>query len=195
MKIRLHEDEEVLAEYRPQARAAWYWLLTRTWHIVFLIIAVAVVIYFMFHANLQLQGQAQYYYDELESLVNFPWILWVAIIGILLAAAYLWFRTVVTAYDYKITTYRCILRYGLLALNTRVIPLTQINDLNFRASMLERLFGLGSVYIDNIGTMMSQGGLTRKGGTLNNTTRLEGLSLTECDRVMQILSQQIARAR
>ena len=86
---------------------------------------MAVVIYFMFHANLQLQGQAQYYYDELESPVNFPWILWVAIIDFVLAVAYLWFRTVVTAYDYKITTYRCIFRHGLLALNTRVIPRTQ----------------------------------------------------------------------
>ena len=96
-----------------------------------------------------------------------------------------------------VTNQRLIISYGFIVLNHRIIPLEKINDLNMNATLFERIFGLGSVYIATLGTLFSgfngSGGRgmmgSNRSGFSNNTTRLECLSLAQCDEVMAVISK------
>lgn len=104
-------------------------------------------------------------------------------------------KLVVKAYSYTITNQRIIIRFGLIVLNQRIIPLSQINDVNMQSSVLERLFGLGSVYLDTITTNMNNFYRRRPSSLMNNTGRLEGLNHEQCDEVMNIISAHVQKLR
>ncbi|WP_150468455.1 hypothetical protein [Francisella sp. SYW-9] len=53
--------------------------------------------------------------------------------------------------------------------------------MNFRLNIIEKLFGLWCVYINDISTVMRVN--TR---IFNNTCQMEGLSLVECEQAMDL---------
>lgn len=187
MKTQLHDGEKILFEGKPDQGVAWYWVLSRLWHVVTLLVVFALLLYF---SPRQRQGV-----EEIESAVFHQGLAWEYILPVIIIAiiaiGYWWFRQVSQGYDYTITNQRSILHYGFISLNCRVIPHSQVVDVNIRATLFERLFGLGSVYIDGIGTMGGQimRGSRRSG---NNTTRLEGLTLKQCEQVIDLLSEIIS---
>ena len=52
---------------------------------------------------------------------------------------------------YVVTTNRIVLREGVVARNGRDIPLNRINDVTFSHSVLERLFGSGTLVVESAG--------------------------------------------
>lgn len=183
--IKLHEGEQVLMQVKPQPKTAWYWIISKTWHLItFLIIFGAFLAFSGDQTETALIDKAASYARSIQ-------LLWIPGIVVLLALAYFWFRKVVEAYDYIITDQRCIFRYGLLSLNTRVIPYSQITDINMRCSFLERWFSLASVRVDCLGTLLNPTGGQRR--TNNNTTCMEGLTLAQCAEVVETISARLKR--
>jgi uncharacterized membrane protein YdbT with pleckstrin-like domain len=187
MKTQLHDDEKVLFEGKPQQSVAWYWVLSRLWHVIILLVIFFLMVYFN-------PGQRQVM-EKMEQGLFHQSLAWGHILPVIIIAivvvGYFWFRKVSQGYDYVITDQRSILHYGFISLNRRVIPHNQVVDVNIRATLFERLFGLGSVYIDGIGTMGSQMMMGSR-RSANNTTRLEGLKLEQCEQVMDLLSKVIS---
>jgi uncharacterized membrane protein YdbT with pleckstrin-like domain len=76
----------------------------------------------------------------------------VALLGIvvfvwLVVAPYVrWYTT-----HFVLTTRRVIMREGLVARKGRDIPIFRINDVTFEHSMVERLFGCGSLVVESAG--------------------------------------------
>ena len=66
-----------------------------------------------------------------------------------------------------------------------VIPLSQINDLDMRSNWMEQIFNFGSVYLDT--ASMNKG--SRK------TLRINNLTLDECNKVMHLIGQAIAKSK
>jgi len=107
-------------------------------------------------------------------------------VGLLFVTSLMYIYSVLKSYNYTITTHRCILHYGFFGINRREIPLNKINDINMRSNCIEQCFGLGSVYLDTNNSNMSFSPRTRLS---YNTLRLEALSISECENVMQVLGQ------
>lgn len=182
MPIALHDNETILLELKPQPVSAWYWLFTRMWHVIWLAFLLLILVQVQFHhAALSQAGGLFSQIPIAPALLAF---------ALLIGLGYLFFRMVVQGYDYTITNQRIILKYGFISLNTRIIPLNQISDVNMRANLIERLFGFGSVYIDCIGTISMT---FRRSGAMSNTTRLEGISNADCEKAMEVISREIAK--
>jgi uncharacterized membrane protein YdbT with pleckstrin-like domain len=49
------------------------------------------------------------------------------------------------------TTRRVIMRTGVVARNGRDVPLSRVNDVSFSHTMVERLFGSGTLVIESAG--------------------------------------------
>ncbi len=206
MKYQLQEGEEVLMELKPAERAAWYFMISRTWHFLLVIVVLGVWTLMVSAQNpeashsfsrlLNLITQGFFQRAGLENLSNLVFIVFLLLI---LGLMYVYFLFAVRGYSYVVTNQRLIISYGFIVLNHRIIPLEKINDLNMNATLFERMFGLGSVYIATLGTLFSgfngsmnnRGGLmgTNRSGFSNNTTRLECLSLAQCDEVMAVISK------
>jgi uncharacterized membrane protein YdbT with pleckstrin-like domain len=52
---------------------------------------------------------------------------------------------------YVVTDRRVIMRHGVLARTGRDIPLTRVNDVSFARTLLERVFGSGTLVIESAG--------------------------------------------
>ena len=186
MQVILQENEKILLEFKPKPSMAWYLLLSRAWHVLLLLVVLAVMTSFSPPGSVDAAGNVSF-----EPLLHHYGMV---ILVLLVIIGYFWFRQVIRSYDYVITNQRAILRYGFLSLNKRIIPYSQVNDVNLSASFFERMFGLGSVYIDCLGTVFSAVGFNRNRAA-NNTTRLEGLALEECEQVLQAISKELSNRR
>jgi uncharacterized membrane protein YdbT with pleckstrin-like domain len=60
-----------------------------------------------------------------------------------------WLKWLTTRY--VLTTRRVVTRTGVLSRNGRDVPLTRINDVSFSHSVVERLFGSGTLVIESAG--------------------------------------------
>jgi len=205
MKYQLQEGEEVLMELKPAERAAWYFMVSKTWHVLFLLIFA----FFWMFAAASWGGQKSqntwmlfdYLAKDLSQKlgINASGALFLIIaIVLIFGLIYIFFLSVIRGYSYVITNQRMIISYGFIVLNHRIIPLEKINDLSMNATLFERIFGLGSVYVSTLGTLFSGfNGMANSTGFMgggrssfaNNSTRLECLSLEQCDEVMAVISK------
>lgn len=84
---------------------------------------------------------------------GFAWSIWV-VVAIVIA----WFVVVITEFvrwwttQHVITTERVIHRTGLISKQGKEIPLEVINDVAFKQSAFERIFGTGDLLIESAGT-------------------------------------------
>jgi len=178
--MQLQKDETILLTLRPKVRTAWYWFIGRSWRVILTVVALIVIV----GMNTDASPYANMFGLPRIYLVGLG--LFVTVLMLLLV----WYHLVSLAYRYIITNKRIILKYGLLSLNTRIIPYRQVADVTMHASFFERLCGLRSVNINTIGTLL--GGLRpNRRRVANNTTRLEGLSAQECERALVLISQQM----
>jgi uncharacterized membrane protein YdbT with pleckstrin-like domain len=60
-----------------------------------------------------------------------------------------WLKWLTTRY--VMTTRRVVTRTGVLSRNGRDVPLTRINDVSFSHSVVERMFGSGTLVIESAG--------------------------------------------
>jgi uncharacterized membrane protein YdbT with pleckstrin-like domain len=60
-----------------------------------------------------------------------------------------WLRWLTTRY--VMTTRRVVTRTGVLSRNGRDVPLTRINDVSFSHTVIERIFGSGTLVIESAG--------------------------------------------
>jgi uncharacterized membrane protein YdbT with pleckstrin-like domain len=52
---------------------------------------------------------------------------------------------------YVVTNRRVLVRNGVMARNGRDVPLTRVNDVSFSRSIVERMFGSGTLTIESAG--------------------------------------------
>lgn len=125
----LADDEEIVYEMRPHWRALVGPIL------VFLVTL----------------GVGGFLLAKSGDLAFVRWIvLIVAVIAlvwwVLRPLAYWWTTT------YVITNRRIIVRYGLIARNGRDMPLSRVNDVSFKKSVIERALNCGTLMIESAGT-------------------------------------------
>lgn len=182
-KLKLHDDEKILLELKPSRGSVPYFFLVRCWHVGFIILFFAI----FFSSSIK-QDNA-----ELTSLVSglgaTAGLIILAVLACLVVLGLLYTKMCINGYDYVITNQRCILKYGFISLNKRIIPYGQINDIDMRSNALERMFGFGSVYIDCTATVLS----SNRNRAANNTCRMEGLTMDECEQAMHAMSECLAK--
>lgn len=76
-------------------------------------------------------------------------ILVVALLALLWFSLRPWLRWLTTRY--VVTTRRVVVRTGVLSRNGRDVPMTRINDVSFQHTLLERLFGSGTLVVESAG--------------------------------------------
>ncbi|APC92398.1 MULTISPECIES: PH domain-containing protein [Francisella] len=174
--MNLQENEKILLELKPNKLSVGYFFITRFWHSSLVIILIAIV----FFSKLK------------KDIISFNFIdvilITSSILIIYLILGWVFIKKVIQGYNYIITNHRCILKYGFLYLNRRDISYSNINDINLKANIVEKFFGLGSVYLNDINTS-----IRANTKISNNTCRMEGLALTECERIMDLISENIQR--
>jgi uncharacterized membrane protein YdbT with pleckstrin-like domain len=76
-------------------------------------------------------------------------------VAVVALAAFAWFvaRPYVTWFTthFVVTTRRVLMREGLIARKGRDIPIFRINDVTFEHTMVERLFGAGTLVVESAG--------------------------------------------
>lgn len=76
-------------------------------------------------------------------------IIAVALAVLLRFSVWPWLRWLTTRY--VLTTDRVVIRQGVFGRSGRDIPLTRVNDVSFRHSLLERMLGCGTLTIESAG--------------------------------------------
>jgi uncharacterized membrane protein YdbT with pleckstrin-like domain len=198
MNFTLQEGEEILIDTKPSSAVIWYWLLGK---MGLLILLLFVLVLSSIHANFL----SIFNFFNIDSSFSsyLTDALVIVIFLVIIGGGYLWFWLVANGYHYVVTNQRVIIRYGFILLNQRMIPLAQINDVNMQSTLVERFFGLGSVYIDTLATLLGSGslianafsGVSSRRSLMNNTSRLEGLSSAQCDEIMGIISAHIQKLK
>jgi uncharacterized membrane protein YdbT with pleckstrin-like domain len=201
MNYKLQENEEVRFEIKPHGLSVWYFVLASLGRFLHLVVALIVVLIFTFLSD-YMRGRGATDLSMLHFLANqfgvsieLMTTLAVAILVVIFLGLWGLSKLVVNAYTYTITNQRIIIRYGLITLNQRIIPFSQINDINMQSSLLERIFGLGSVYLDTITTDINNFYRRRPSNIMNNTGRLEGLTHQDCDEIMNLISSHIQKLK
>jgi uncharacterized membrane protein YdbT with pleckstrin-like domain len=127
----LNEDEEVVFDLHPH----WKGLLGPT------VLAPVIVFVATFGAGKIPAGSAQ---GKLRLLVA---VLALVAFGWWVVRPYLhWFTT-----HFVLTTRRVIMREGLVARRGRDIPIFRINDVTFSHTVIERIFGAGTLVVESAG--------------------------------------------
>jgi uncharacterized membrane protein YdbT with pleckstrin-like domain len=127
----LNDDEEIVFDLHPH----WKGLLGPT------VLAPVIVFVAAFGAGKVGEGSWQ---GKLRLLI-----------ALLAVAAFVWF--VVRPYLHRFTTHfvlttrRVIMREGLVARRGRDIPIFRINDVTFSHTMVERMFGAGTLVVESAG--------------------------------------------
>jgi uncharacterized membrane protein YdbT with pleckstrin-like domain len=100
-----------------------------------------------------------------------PPVMWTAVLGVgavvgyqvadsylvVIAALLLWFYFAVLPFlrwrftNFVLTTDRLITRYGIIAKQSKEIPLERINDVAFSQSVFERIVGAGDLLVESAG--------------------------------------------
>ncbi|WP_378211548.1 PH domain-containing protein [Actinoallomurus acaciae] len=130
-KNSLTEDERIILEFHPH----WSTLVTTIFWALVSIVVAGVIIFFIPDGGSQ-------------TLIR----LIVAAIGVLavIVVGFLPFLRWVTT-SYTLTNRRFVMRHGILARSGRDIPLTRVNDVSFEHSLIERIFGTGTLVVESGG--------------------------------------------
>jgi uncharacterized membrane protein YdbT with pleckstrin-like domain len=130
-KNSLTEDEKIVLEFHPH----WSTLVsTFFWAIVTVIVAGAIIFFIP-------DGDSQ----TLIRLV----VAAVGVIAIIVVGFLPFLRWVTTTYT--LTNRRFVMRHGILSRSGRDIPLTRVNDVSFEHSLIERIFGTGTLVVESGG--------------------------------------------
>lgn len=179
----LHEDEQILLQLKPNPTIVWAWMCTKLWHVIAVIL---IACFWVVNTHNISSNTASTLYHSASSLASHHLYIAMALVVILvLLAAYAWLRLVANAYRYVITNQRCFIRYGLISMNTRIIPVSQINDVNITANIVLRQFQLENVFIDTISTAY----MSTRRNLMNNSTLLEGLTRAESNEAVTVLTK------
>jgi uncharacterized membrane protein YdbT with pleckstrin-like domain len=73
------------------------------------------------------------------------------VVVLLRVSAWPWLRWQTTRY--VVTTHRLIVRAGVLSRSGRDIPLSRVNDVSFRRSLVDRLLGAGTLTVESGGEL------------------------------------------
>ena len=184
---KLESNEEVLLNIKPSKSSALYFLLAKCGRGILIFFALGVLLYFDYGAN-SIIKPLMHFCNKLFDSLHYELI---PIIIVLLAGLYYWLRMTINGYDYVITNHRIIVCFGFITKNTRIIPYRQLNDINSQASLLERFFGLETIYLDTVSNSLNLN--RRRSG--NNSTRLEGLTPTVSQEAMEIMSKYLVSAK
>jgi uncharacterized membrane protein YdbT with pleckstrin-like domain len=158
-----HEDEKALMSFRPTRFIALHYY-------VLLLVSLALVAVFLLIRPIKNYG------DETRSVSGLGYDAVVAIF-FLLIAIYCVLRAELKRYTtiYRITDNKIVRIDGILSKNTQMIPYTQLNRVDLRQSLLQRIFKIGTLAID----------------TGDDTLKIEMISRPK--DVQELLSQRIGR--
>lgn len=187
----LNEGEKVLLQLKPHPKIVWAWMLTKTSHIN--ILTVGLLVWFIYPHLGQNVASAMMHQQHIMIALLITLVTTIILISSYLS--YLWLRRVAGAYDYVITNQRCLLRYGMLQLNTRIIPISQINDVNIVADVILNSLQLENVFIDTLSTAYANMRPDMLNNRLNNSTLMEGLTTEQSREAVTILSQLITKSK
>ena len=130
-KSSLTEDEKIVLEFHPH----WSTLVaTFFWAIVTIVVA-GVVIFFIPDGGSQ----------TLIRLV----VAAIGVVAIIVVGFMPFLRWVTTTYT--LTNRRFVMRDGILSRSGRDIPLTRVNDVSFKHSLIERMLGTGTLVVESAG--------------------------------------------
>jgi uncharacterized membrane protein YdbT with pleckstrin-like domain len=98
-------------------------------------------------------GLASYGWFTLPSDAARQALRWVILVAALAILVWFSFRPLLRwlTTRYVVTDRRVLMRNGVLSRNGRDVPLTRINDVSFSRTMVERLFGSGTLIIESAG--------------------------------------------
>jgi uncharacterized membrane protein YdbT with pleckstrin-like domain len=130
-KNSLTEDEKIVLEFHPH----WSTLVSTFFWAIVTVAVASVIIFFIPDGDSQM----------LIRLI-------VAAIGVLaiIVVGFLPFLRWVTT-SYTLTNRRFVMRSGILSRSGRDIPLTRVNDVSFQHSLIERIFGTGTLVVESGG--------------------------------------------
>ncbi len=163
--FKLQPNEQVLLEIQPDQKIAVYWLLKK-W--TFWPIAIAIV--YVLLASGTLPHTAH------------PLFAAILITILIMAAAWLWINFLRQWQWYIITNQRCILYWGFLTLQKKIVPHSKIVDIDMQQTIFERLLGIGSVALNVPSIAISAKGQQQ------NLLILYGLQKATCEQVINTIS-------
>jgi uncharacterized membrane protein YdbT with pleckstrin-like domain len=127
----LDEDESVVLDLRPHWRR-----LTVPALVLPLVVGLGSYLWFVLPAGAA-RGPLQVVVVVAALAALLRWSLW------------RWLRWRTTRY--VVTSRRVVVRTGVVSRNGRDVPLTRVNDVSFSHSVVERLFGSGTLVIESAG--------------------------------------------
>lgn len=179
----LREGEEILFAAKPSPNTKLYFFFSRMsrWGFLgtFFVVYLALHVLFMPHYLDTLAPYAQFF-------AKFSAIQWLSAGVVLAGLLFAYYSKLVASCIYYVTNQRCILKTGFFSQQTRVIPYSQVNDINVQTTALGKLFGLQSVCIESLGTIAASNRNRR-----NNATRMDGLTPEVSGQVMDAISKQL----
>jgi uncharacterized membrane protein YdbT with pleckstrin-like domain len=127
----LDQDETVIRNLRP------------TWRRVAVPVALLPI----------LVGLASYGWFALPNDSARKWLRYLILLVALVLLVWFSVRPILTwlTTRYVITNRRVLMRNGVMARSGRDVPLTRVNDVSFSRSVVERLFGSGTLIIESAG--------------------------------------------
>ncbi|GAA4515365.1 PH domain-containing protein [Actinoallomurus oryzae] len=130
-KNSLTEDERIILEFHPH----WSTLVSTIFWAIVTVVVAGVIIFFI------PDGDSQ----TLIRLI----VAAVGVVAIIVVGFLPFLRWVTTSYT--LTNRRFVMRHGILSRSGRDIPLTRVNDVSFSHSLIERIFGTGTLVVESGG--------------------------------------------
>jgi uncharacterized membrane protein YdbT with pleckstrin-like domain len=128
-KSSLTEDERIVLEFHPH----WSTLVATIFWAAVAVVVTGVVIFFIPDGSAQM----------LIRLV----VAALGVIAVLVVGLLPFLRWVTTSYT--LTNRRFVMRHGILSRSGRDIPLTRVNDVSFRHSLIQRILGTGTLVVES----------------------------------------------
>jgi uncharacterized membrane protein YdbT with pleckstrin-like domain len=127
----LDDGEEIVRNLRPQ------------WRRVALPVALLPIVV----------GLASYGWFALPNDSARKWLRWVILAAALIILVWWSLRPFLNwlTTRYVVTNRRVLMRNGLMSRSGRDVPLTRVNDVSFTRSVVERIFGSGTLIIESAG--------------------------------------------
>lgn len=169
-------DESILIETKPKfSDIFWYNLILVAWRICLLIIL----------AIIYLNAHHQLYEDTLSGMSLDVEIISLIAIAIILSFVINYFYTYLYTKnaDYILTNKKIYLRSGILSIDKKIILYRSVADLNLNQSFLARIFGLGSLRIDEYA------------GNTTNRHLIKGLKIDQLEHILKLISQNVQSAK
>jgi uncharacterized membrane protein YdbT with pleckstrin-like domain len=127
----LTEDEKIILEFHPH----WSTLVATFFWAIVTVAITGVVIFFIPDGDSQM----------LIRLI----VAGIGVLAIILVGFLPFLRWVTTTYT--LTNRRFVMRHGILSRSGRDIPLTRVNDVSFRHSLIERMLRTGTLMVESGG--------------------------------------------